>query len=229
MEATRDAELAAMGAQMNALLGISNGVLTLAQAISGLKGAQAAAGTSVTGAASGNFGQYDADGNGFIDQASPLWYARYRPSSIEGQINKAYNDVLGRNVDAAGLGFYEPLVKADNGFGISQVIADLEKNAGSDKGVPAFARGTPSAPGGLAYVHKDEMINLPRGSEVTPAATTKQMLDNSALLEQMIEMNDRFRRLQAEVNRQGTIFRDWNINGSPGTREGAVVKTEEVT
>lgn len=35
--------------------------------------------------------------------------------------------------------------------------------------IPGFANGTASAPGGLAYVHKDELINLPAGSQVIPS------------------------------------------------------------
>lgn len=35
--------------------------------------------------------------------------------------------------------------------------------------IPGFASGTDSAPGGLAYVHKDELINLPQGAQVIPS------------------------------------------------------------
>lgn len=41
--------------------------------------------------------------------------------------------------------------------------------------IPGFAKGTNFAPGGLAYVHKDELINLPRGSQVMPAHITKAL------------------------------------------------------
>lgn len=43
------------------------------------------------------------------------------------------------------------------------------------KMIPGFASGTSSAPGGLAYVHKDELINLPKGSQVYTAAQTRAM------------------------------------------------------
>lgn len=39
----------------------------------------------------------------------------------------------------------------------------------ASKFIPGFANGTNSAPGGLAYVHKDELIDLPKGSRVIPS------------------------------------------------------------
>lgn len=54
-------------------------------------------------------------------------------------------------------------------------IGSLIKNATS---TPAFAVGTRYAPGGMALVGErgPEMINLPRGSQVIPAAQTSQMM-----------------------------------------------------
>jgi hypothetical protein len=45
--------------------------------------------------------------------------------------------------------------------------------------IPGFATGTTFAPGGLAYVHKDELIDLPRGSKVYTAAQTRSMLEGA--------------------------------------------------
>lgn len=42
--------------------------------------------------------------------------------------------------------------------------------------IPGFAAGTSFAPGGLAMVHKNELINLPKGSKVNTAAQTRAML-----------------------------------------------------
>jgi phage-related tail protein len=43
--------------------------------------------------------------------------------------------------------------------------------------VPAFAKGTMSAPGGLAWVGEQgpELVNLPRGSQVIPAGRSARM------------------------------------------------------
>lgn len=51
--------------------------------------------------------------------------------------------------------------------------------AGKLFGIPGFAAGTSFAPGGLAMVHKNEMINLPKGSRVNTAAQTQAMLRGS--------------------------------------------------
>jgi len=54
-------------------------------------------------------------------------------------------------------------------------LGSLIKNATK---TPAFAVGTRNAPGGMALVGErgPEMINLPRGSQVIPAAQTSQMM-----------------------------------------------------
>jgi len=42
--------------------------------------------------------------------------------------------------------------------------------------VPSYDIGTNNHPGGLAYIHKDELINLPKGTEVFPKDISKQLL-----------------------------------------------------
>lgn len=62
----------------------------------------------------------------------------------------------------------------------NQVTSLLDK-AGQLK-IPGFANGTNNAPGGLALVGErgPELVNLPRGSQVTPAPRTKEILSNRA-------------------------------------------------
>ncbi len=48
--------------------------------------------------------------------------------------------------------------------------------------VPKFASGTDFAPGGLAYVHRDELIELPRGSKVHTAEATRTMFSERTSL-----------------------------------------------
>ena len=45
--------------------------------------------------------------------------------------------------------------------------------------ISSFAIGTRDAPGGLAYVHKDELINLPAHSQVYTKQETKQMMGDT--------------------------------------------------
>jgi len=67
-------------------------------------------------------------------------------------------------------------------------------------GIPSYAVGTDFHPGGLAYVHKDEMINLPRGSTVSTTSQTSKMLDNSAVIEELRALREEVARLRAENN-----------------------------
>jgi len=231
IERARDAEISALNRQMNALLGINTSVLSVRSAINALEIAQQTVNQTspAPGAAdgpSGDYGSSDADGDGWIDPGSALWYARYRPNSIEGQINEAYNNILGRNVDAAGLGFYAGLVRKDNGFGVADVLTDLEKNAATDTGVPAFALGGMHRGGWRMVGERGPELEYTGPSRIYSASDTRAMMDTSRMEDSLTELNDRIRRLQIEVKRQGTIFRDWNTNGQPGTRDGAVVTTE---
>lgn len=52
----------------------------------------------------------------------------------------------------------------------------LSRTAMSLFGVPSFAKGTSYAPGGMAYVHKNETIQLPKGSRVNTVAQTAAMM-----------------------------------------------------
>lgn len=47
--------------------------------------------------------------------------------------------------------------------------------SGGGMGAPGFATGTNFAPGGWAMVHRDELIRLPRGSQVIPARESRQI------------------------------------------------------
>jgi hypothetical protein len=53
----------------------------------------------------------------------------------------------------------------------------VNPKAGASSRLPGakFATGTSWAAGGQAMVHKDEIINLPRGASVTPAGQAQQM------------------------------------------------------
>jgi TP901 family phage tail tape measure protein len=67
-------------------------------------------------------------------------------------------------------------------------------------GIPSYSVGTDFHPGGLAYVHKDEMINLPRGSSVSTTSQTSKMLDNSAVVEELRALREEVARLRSENN-----------------------------
>lgn len=73
---------------------------------------------------------------------------------------------------------------------IGSAVTDIGKSVGSgikdtlhSWHIPGFATGTTFAPGGLAVVGEQgpELVNLPRGSQVTPAPQTQQLLGHSGV------------------------------------------------
>lgn len=211
--AARDAQLAAMSAQMNALLGIDTSVMTVAQAIANLQGAQAAL---VTDGATSQFAA-----------GSRLFNAQNVAGSLEYEINQRYRSILGRNVDAAGLDFYGGLI-ASGGFSLSDLQMDLMRNKASDVGIPAFANGGAHSGGWRMVGERGPELEATGPSRIYSNSQSRSLMDTSRMEDHLAELNDRIRRMQIEINRQGAIFRDWNTNGQPGTREGAVMATQEV-
>jgi hypothetical protein len=62
---------------------------------------------------------------------------------------------------------------------IAETAAIVAGAAVAKGGIDSFAIGTRDAPGGLAYVHKDELINLPAHSQVYTKQETKQMMGDT--------------------------------------------------
>ena len=62
---------------------------------------------------------------------------------------------------------------------IAETAAIVAGAAVAKGGIDSFSIGTRDAPGGLAYVHKDELINLPAHSQVYTKQETKQMMGDT--------------------------------------------------
>ena len=76
-------------------------------------------------------------------------------------------------IQDSGNAIYGLIIGAAEAAGIT-AVADAAKGA-----ISSFAIGTRDAPGGLAYVHKDELINLPAHSQVYTKNETKQMMGDT--------------------------------------------------
>lgn len=97
-------------------------------------------------------------------------------------------------------------------------------------GVPQYAAGTDFHPGGMAYVHQDELINLPRGAQVfTRSETASMMTPTMPVMRQRPAANDdaaaemravrgEVTKLRAEIARLLTENTAATLNGA-----GAVV------
>ena len=104
---------------------------------------------------------------------------------------------------------------------LQNLAADLEarRRAIIDLGgVPSYAVGTDNHPGGPAYVHKDEMLNLPRGSSVSTKAQTRDMLSNDDLRKEVAELRKAMMEVVKNTKRSSDVIRGWDVIGQPPVR-----------
>lgn len=89
-------------------------------------------------------------------------------------IANAFSSALGGSGSGGGGGdWMSMLLKLGSAFAGGGTSSGW--TSGYDLPMGSFASGTNFAPGGWAKVHKDEIINLPRGSQVIPANDARQM------------------------------------------------------
>lgn len=104
------------------------------------------------------------------------------PGAIAGVFASAKNAVLGEvNALWSGLVYVWDKIKAvfDQISGAFTRGISLGTSVGKTLHIPGFATGTLSAPGGLAYVHQNELISLPQGSRVYNSRETQQLMGSS--------------------------------------------------
>tara|TARA_R110000851_G_scaffold32845_4_gene87843 strand:- start:5869 stop:10632 length:4764 start_codon:yes stop_codon:yes gene_type:complete len=183
-EAQSDAAVSLLQKQLDSLLGIEAGFETLAASMAAFQSASAALASATAAAKAGPStaaGQQYAGTAMSANWSNEQWYLANNP------------DVL--------------TAVADGRF---TSAADHFQQFGKDEGrafggVPSYAVGTDYHPGGLAYVHKDEMINMPQGSSVSTVSQTSRMFDNS-------EMVAELRNLRQEVEQLSAISLGTNRN-----------------
>ncbi|WP_425070638.1 phage tail tape measure protein [Sagittula sp. S175] len=100
-------------------------------------------------------------------------------------------------------------------------------------GIPAYAVGTDFHPGGRALVHRNEVIDLPRGSRVHPARYTPDLMGGSddvvaelrALRREMQDADKEHRRVQSAMLRRieqlARVQDEWDQIGLPAERTEA--------
>lgn len=100
-----------------------------------------------------------------------IWDAAMKAKDAIDGATKA-NDQMTKTTESIDAHFAQ--VVAD---GVSSPQAKANAKAYLHKeGVPGYALGTNFAPGGMAYVHKDELVDLPTGSKVYNKRDTQQMM-----------------------------------------------------
>lgn len=102
----------------------------------------------------------------------------------------------------ANVPYVGPILAAAAIATISGIVFSLISRAKS------FRSGTIDAPGGMAYVHRDEMIELPKHSRVYNAQQTRQMMANAGGLNLTLQVNGNVEQsavkpLQSQIERVG--------------------------
>ncbi|GAA6176944.1 phage tail tape measure protein [Sulfitobacter pacificus] len=214
LQSNNASQLAALDAQMNALLGIDNSVLSLGDAIAGFQSAKGAVSKAV-------------------DVAAPA-STQFAAGSFGAKLDAIYMAELGRGVKQAGLDFYGGHYV--NGLSLEDIQRDIMGSAEAAQyaatGIPAFASGGYHGGGVRLVGENGPELEVTGPSRIYSAPQTRNMMnsgnDNRDVVAALNETNARLRSLQKEVNSMARISRDQNVNGTPGTRTGAVVATQEV-
>lgn len=208
LQRNHEAQLGALDNQMSALLGIDNGVTSLASAIANFEAAQQEAEAAA------------------LEPEAPS--TQFQPNSFGAQLDAIYRDLLGRGVREAGLNFYGDLYV--EGFGLDQIRADIlqsaERRTFLATGVPRFSIGGNFAGGARIVGENGPELEFTGPSRIYSSARTKSLMRDDTAARQRAETNGRLREMQKEINRVGRIVNDWQVNGQPGTRDGATVLTE---
>lgn len=191
MEAQGDREVAMLQQQLDALLGIQEGMQTLAQAISAFKAA--GGGTSSGGSVSSSYSTTD---YGSVAGTA----ASLADASNSRAIEQLYQEVLGRAADAAGLQFYVEAARKDTS--ISQIRKYLEQSQEAQTGVvPGFANGGNHAGGWRIVGERGPELEYTGPSRIMTNSQSRDMLDNSALLAEVRQLRGEMKAILTSVAR----------------------------
>ena len=213
MQLQSDQAVSLLQQQLDALLGISTSIMSLADAIS----AFAAAVTTVDAGAGGG-------------------------TSGLGPIEQIYQDVLGRSADAEGLAWYRNNLQNGNSS-IDQIRNNISASSEAanfaSTGIPKFASGG-SHFGGLRIVgERGPELEVTGPSRIFNATQTRNMMrggsDNSEMVAELRKLRDEVAELKQvnmstarSSNKTAMVAEKWDNIGIPGTAEGEVIKTEAV-
>lgn len=112
-----------------------------------------------------------------------------------------------------------------SGEGTSSILKDVLLARAEQSGIiPAYANGGTHT-GGLALVGErgPEIVNMPFGAHVSTASQTRQMMDQSALINQVAMLEEKMSNMASDTNAmynlwrnslQGNILYTYNVNGT---------------
>jgi TP901 family phage tail tape measure protein len=166
-------------------------------------------------------------GRGLSDIEAELYRSpEYRAEVFRPELDAAYQTALGRMADQVGADYYYNQVMA--GRSMDAIAAELASSPEA-LSIPSYDVGTNYHPGGLAKVHRDEIISLPRGAGVSTVNETRRMFDNSELIAEVRKLREMLKTAhnQAQIERskvaQNTrktadIQDVWDVDGLPAER-----------
>jgi hypothetical protein len=229
-----EAQLASFQDQLTPLNDLPTALANFQQAIQDLTGIQTTAQTTALQSIQQAIQALaDAQALAAVQAIAPV--QEIPKSMLMQQLDAIYQRTLGRDADAGGAASYGHLVRsgasslADVEDSIMASIEYRNKLLAASASIPSYAVGTDNHPGGLAYVHKDEMINMPSGSSVSTKSQTKSMFDNSELIAEVRALRSDMQSIQEEnrtlqfqlvryTRKTANISEQWNDDGLPAER-----------
>jgi len=211
-------QIDALDQQMNALLGINTGVLSIGDAISNLAAAVAAqekAQKAVNAALA-------------VPQAEmPKSLAEIQRLAVE----QIYQEELGRASDAAGMAWYLGNLaagKTDIGMIRQNINKSIEGTQFDETGIPKFASGGSHSGGWRMVGENGPELEYTGPSQVFSNSRSREMLDNRAVVAELQSMKPMLVSIARSTGRTAADIDKWDNEGIPGTAFGEVLKTEAV-
>ncbi|MFG6586070.1 hypothetical protein [Sulfitobacter sp. MOLA879] len=191
MQAQSDAAVNLLQQQLDALMGVSEGMQSLATAISAFK---AATGGGEGGSGSGGGGSGGGSSGG-------TWL----DSSNRRALEKVYQEELGRAPDAAGLDFWTEQAR---NLTIPEIREHIRKSQEALTGViPQFARGGLHSGGWRLVGERGPELEYTGPSQIVSHDRSRSLMDNSELVAEMRQMRADMARLVSQAQQSATYIK----------------------
>jgi len=222
-QAQADAQVELLQQQLDALLGINDAIMTLADAMANFQAAKSAAsggGASVPSKKSAIIPtSFTTDAFG---GTTP--YEKYSDAYDAKAIGAAYEKYLGRTADLDGLKYYMKQAKT---VPMNEIIANIAKSDEA-KGIktPGFAAGGTHSGGWRMVGENGPELEYTAPSKVVSNNNSRQLLDNRAVVAELQAIKPMLASIARSTGRSASDLAKWDNEGLPGTAFGEVVKTE---
>ena len=199
MQAQSDAAVNLLQQQLDALLGVNDGLQSLADAIASFKTATAAAGGGGGGSSSGGG---SSGGGSSWGGSSPL---DALDNSNANAIEKVYQDVLGRSADQAGMQFW---IEQARNLTIPEIRDYISNSQEALTGViPQFARGGLHSGGWRVVGERGPELEYTGPSQIVSHDRSRSLMDNSELVAEVRQLRADMARLVSQSKESATYIK----------------------